>query len=209
MSSATDARSLKDKQREERADMILQAAEELLAEKGYHDTSIDEIGARVGISKATVYLHFKTKEELVFALFVRDMRGFLQMVESIITSSKGPRAKLEDLFRAVYKGMLSKKYQMLSTLSSSPALRKLFEEQGARLHDLWDRPVSEVRTLLEAGKVTGDFDPMLPTEVMLSTFFSLLSPHAHQRLFGTTSQLSIDELVAALERIYFKGIANH
>lgn len=209
MSSATDARSLKDKQREERADMILQAAEELLAEKGYHDTSIDEIGARVGISKATVYLHFKTKEELVFALFERDMQKFLQMMEAIVASPKGPRARLEEMFRTMYKGVLSKKFQMISTISASPALRKMFEEQHERLKALSEQPVAEVRTLLEAGKVTGDFDPTLPTEVMLSTFFSLLSPHVHQRLFANTSQLSPEELVSALERIYFKGIAAH
>ncbi|HEY7357470.1 MAG TPA: helix-turn-helix domain-containing protein, partial [Ktedonobacterales bacterium] len=164
MSSATDARSLKDKQRQERADMILQAAEELLAEKGYHDTSIDEIGARVGISKATVYLHFKTKEELVFALFERDMQRFFQMMEAIVASPKGPRAKLEELFRTMYRGVLSKKFQMISTISVSPALRKMFEEQHERLRALSEQPVAEVRTLLEAGKVTGDFDPKLPTD---------------------------------------------
>ncbi len=208
MSSATDARSLKDKQRQERADMILQAAEELLAEKGYHDTSIDEIGARVGISKATVYLHFKTKEELVFALFERDLRKFPLLMESIVASAKGPRAKLEDLFRTMYGAVLSKKLQMFSAISSSPALRKIFEERQEQLKALSDRPVAEVRTLLEAGKVTGDFDPMLPTDVMVSTFFSLLSPVGPQRFLATTS-LSPEELVAALERIYFKGIAAH
>jgi AcrR family transcriptional regulator len=209
VTSAIDARSLKDKQRQAREEMILQAAEELLAEKGYHDTSIDEIGARVGISKATVYLHFKTKEELVLALFERDMRRFLQMMEAIVASSKGPRAKLEELFRTMYRGMLGKKFQMLSAVASSPALRKLFEEQHERLHALSERPIAEVRALLEAGKVTGDFDPTLPTEVMLVTFFGMLSPQAYQRFVENTALLAPEELVNALERIYFKGIAAH
>lgn len=209
MSSAIDARSLKEKQRQEREEMILRAAEELLAEKGYHDTSIDEIGARVGISKATVYLHFKTKEELVFALFERDMRRFPELMESIAASGKGPRAQLEDLFRAMYKGVQGKKFQVLSAMSTSPALRKIFEENHERLKALSDRPLAGVRALLEAGKVTGDFDPLLPTEVMLSTFFSLLSPVTHQRFLANTIQLSPDELVNALARIYFRGIAAH
>jgi TetR/AcrR family fatty acid metabolism transcriptional regulator len=209
MSSATDARSLKDKQRQEREEMILQAAEGLLAEKGYHDTSIDEIGARVGISKATVYLHFKTKEELVFALFERDLRRFPLLMENILASAKGPRAQLEELFRTMYTAILSKKFQVLSAMSTTPALRKIFEEHHEHLKALSERPVAEVRMLLEAGKVTGDFDPLLPTEVMVSTFFSLLSPQVHQRLFVNTSQLAPDELVSALERIYFRGIAAH
>ena len=54
MSIADGPRSLKDRQREERERLILEAAEELLAEKGYHEMSIDEIAARVGVSQGTV-----------------------------------------------------------------------------------------------------------------------------------------------------------
>ncbi|MFL5699301.1 MAG: helix-turn-helix domain-containing protein, partial [Ktedonobacteraceae bacterium] len=59
-------RTLKERQRQEREALILQAAEEVLIEKGYHEMSMDEIAARVGISKGTVYLHFASKEDLVF-----------------------------------------------------------------------------------------------------------------------------------------------
>ena len=50
MQPVTAPRSLKEKQRQEREELILQAAEEVLAEKGYYETSIDEIAARVGIA---------------------------------------------------------------------------------------------------------------------------------------------------------------
>ncbi len=69
MQPVTAPRSLKEKQRQEREALILQAAEEVLMEKGYHETSIDEIAARVGIAKGTVYLHFPSKEDLVIGLF--------------------------------------------------------------------------------------------------------------------------------------------
>ena len=209
MSTPTSQRSLKEKHRQEREDMILQVAEEVLARKGYHDMSIDEIAEQVGISKGTVYLHFASKEELVLALFERDMRRFLQMMEAIIASSKGPRAKLEELFRTMYRGVLGKKFQMLSAISASPALRKLFEEQHERMKAFSERPVAEVRALLEAGKTTGEFDATLPTEVMLVTFFGMFSPQGHQRFQTINTQLSPDEIVAALERIYFRGIAAH
>lgn len=55
-------RSLKEKQRKERELLILEAAEEVMIEKGYHETSMEEIAARVGIAKGTVYLHFPSKE---------------------------------------------------------------------------------------------------------------------------------------------------
>ena len=81
MQPLTAPRSLKEKQRQEREALILQAAEEVLTEKGYYETSIDEIAARVGIAKGTVYLHFPSKEDLVVAIFERDMHKLVELVE--------------------------------------------------------------------------------------------------------------------------------
>src|SRR5256885_7463499 len=81
MTQTTTPRTLKEKQRQERKALILQAAEEVLMEKGYHETSIDEIAARVGIAKGTVYLHFPSKEDLVIAIFERDMQQLLRSEE--------------------------------------------------------------------------------------------------------------------------------
>ena len=104
MQPVTAPRSLKEKQRKEREALILQVAEDVLIEKGYYETSIDEIAARVGIAKGTVYLHFPSKEDLVFAIFERDMQNIVEYVEAIIFSSLTSRAKLEAIFQLLYGG---------------------------------------------------------------------------------------------------------
>src|SRR5947207_14558723 len=91
-------RSLKEKQRQEREALILQAAEEVLMEKGYHETSIDEIAARVGIAKGTVYLHFPSKEDLVIAIFERDMQQLLQYIDSTMDSTLTAGEKIEAIY---------------------------------------------------------------------------------------------------------------
>ena len=93
MSVADGPRSLKDRQREERERLILEAAEELLAEKGYHEMSIDEIATRVGVSKGTVYLHFPSKEELVLAQLVRGMQRFIQSADVVLDLRRRRRAR--------------------------------------------------------------------------------------------------------------------
>ncbi|MCL6643180.1 MAG: TetR/AcrR family transcriptional regulator, partial [Candidatus Bipolaricaulota bacterium] len=47
---------------------ILEAAEKLFAEKGFHETAMDEIVRTAKVSKGGVYFHFPSKEELFFAL---------------------------------------------------------------------------------------------------------------------------------------------
>lgn len=48
---------------------ILQATIELMNEKGYHGTSVKMIADKVGVSKSTIFHHFKSKEGILLALF--------------------------------------------------------------------------------------------------------------------------------------------
>ena len=210
MQVAHTPRSLKEKQRQEREALILQVAEEVLMEKGYHETSMDEIAARVGISKGTVYLHFPGKEELVIAIFARDMQKFSQAVETAIEGASASeltaRAKLEAVLHFMYGGLFSRRAQLLSTLYNNIDLRRFFHEKGTCMRDMWEHLATRITALLEEGKAAGEFDTSIPTNVMLSAFFSLLSPRSYERLL-VGAQMSPDELVTHLARIYFKGIA--
>src|SRR6266699_171997 len=113
MKLLTTPRSLKEKQRQEREALILQAAEEVLTEKGYYETSIDEIAARVGIAKGTVYLHFPSKEDLVVAIFERDMQQLLQYIDTTLASLVTAREKMETIFDLMHGGIISKRMQVL------------------------------------------------------------------------------------------------
>jgi AcrR family transcriptional regulator len=47
---------------------LLRAAAEVFSERGFKDTSVDEIAARAGYSKGALYWHFESKDDLFFAL---------------------------------------------------------------------------------------------------------------------------------------------
>ncbi|MHA6799765.1 TetR/AcrR family transcriptional regulator [Bounagaea algeriensis] len=56
----------------ERADRILDAAAELLARWGYRKVTVDEVVRRAGVGKGTVYLHWRSRDELLFAALLRE-----------------------------------------------------------------------------------------------------------------------------------------
>src|SRR5260221_10921258 len=105
-------RSLKEKQRQERENLILQVAEEVLLEKGYYETSMDEIAARVGIAKGTLYLHFARKEDLVFALLERELHTVLLMVEHANSMEGNAQEKLAFIFNSLYQELFGKRAQL-------------------------------------------------------------------------------------------------
>ncbi len=58
--------------RQQRAERILDAASELIQRWGYRKTTIDDIARQAGVAKGTIYLHWKTREELFAALIKRE-----------------------------------------------------------------------------------------------------------------------------------------
>ncbi|MGI9061640.1 MAG: TetR/AcrR family transcriptional regulator [Ktedonobacteraceae bacterium] len=206
MQTGTPHRPLKERQRQERADLILQVAEQVLAEKGYYDTSMDEIASRVGVAKGTVYLHFPSKEDMVFALFERELETFLLTVVQIAAASSTARARLENILHEMYQGLLGKRMQLLLSFYSNMDVRTGLIEKKEQLRTRLEQLAAIISALLEEGKAGGEFDMLIPTSVMLSTFFSLLSPQAYKHLV-VEEKMSPQELVRHLGRIYFKGIA--
>jgi AcrR family transcriptional regulator len=56
---------------EERKTQILNAAETIFSEKGFDDARMDDIADKTGLSKATLYLYFQSKDALIIALLDR------------------------------------------------------------------------------------------------------------------------------------------
>ncbi|MBI2953193.1 MAG: TetR/AcrR family transcriptional regulator [Chloroflexi bacterium] len=71
-SQEVSARRQESSRREERAHRILDAAAALIMRWGYNKTTIDDIARQAGVAKGTIYLHWKTREDLFAALIQRE-----------------------------------------------------------------------------------------------------------------------------------------
>ena len=72
--------------RQERADRILDAAAELVLRWGYKKTTIDDIARQARVAKGTIYLHWKTREDLFMALIIREDLKFGEDLKRRIAS---------------------------------------------------------------------------------------------------------------------------
>ncbi len=67
-------KELKEREKEQRRDYIVDAADKLFLSKGYDSVSMNDIADAVGMNKATLYLYFKSKESLFFSVVQRGVR---------------------------------------------------------------------------------------------------------------------------------------
>src|SRR5665647_1171720 len=73
-------KEIKEQEKEQRRNYILDVAEKLFFSRGYDDVSMDDIANEVELNKATLYLYFKNKESLFFAIVLRGVRILHAMV---------------------------------------------------------------------------------------------------------------------------------
>ena len=137
---------------------------------------MDEIAARVGIAKGTVYLHFASKGDLVFALIEREMQKLLQFVEHTVSTPLPARARLESILQGMYRGMLGQRVRLLVALYTSPDVRKDLPQKKEYLHNIWKHLSAHIATLLEEGKEPVSLIPAYQHLFCWGLFFSLLSP---------------------------------
>lgn len=82
--------SAREQQREVKRNAVLQAAAQMFNERGFHATSLDDVAARLHVSKPTLYYYVKNKDEILFEC----VRTGLQMMQAGIaeTSRRGGTA---------------------------------------------------------------------------------------------------------------------
>jgi TetR/AcrR family transcriptional regulator, cholesterol catabolism regulator len=78
---------------------ILTAAADRFRDRGYRATTLDEIARHVGMSKATLYGYFRSKEQLLAAIFHRTMTLFEQELLKIRESGLSPDEELRRVIR--------------------------------------------------------------------------------------------------------------
>ncbi|MBJ7906746.1 TetR/AcrR family transcriptional regulator [Streptomyces sp. NPDC003656] len=103
---------------------IQDVALELFAEQGYEKTSLREIAERLDVTKAALYYHFKTKEEIIVSLF----RDLTQPIEDLIEWGQGQPHTLET------KQEIVRRYS--EALAGAEPLFRFMQENQATVREL-------------------------------------------------------------------------
>lgn len=120
---------------------ILDAAEEVFGEQGYHGASIVEITKRAGHGLGTFYLYFPSKLEIFRHLLRSRQQAFIAAAREAAANATDQRSVVHGAFRAFF-----------DWLAERPAILRLLREaefvDAALLEDLYRTPAEEYRNRL-------------------------------------------------------------
>lgn len=131
------------------------AAVEAFAERGYHATTTRDIASRAGMSPAALYIHYKTKEELLYQISGVGHRLALDMLERAADGGGSPAERLADAVRSFARWQ-AERHTTARVVQYE--LGALGEEHHAELLDVRRRTDGAVRRIIQDGVTAGDFD---------------------------------------------------
>jgi len=162
---------------DEREQRILDAAANLFVHYGYDKTAVSDIAREAGISKGAIYLHFKSKDELLEALIIRETERYAETwLERINADPNG------GTIGGMYKNMLY-------ALKSSPFMAATFRKDGRILGNYLRKPgnffqaadskqnsrYDFVKMMQEAGAVREDISPEIIAHIMNMIGYGLIA----------------------------------
>jgi TetR/AcrR family transcriptional repressor of mexJK operon len=182
----------------EKREAILEAAKRLFPEHGFDGVSMDAIAAEAGVSKLTVYSHFKDKG----ALFAETVRAKCeeQLPPALFSADlKGPlRKQLRGIARGFFDLIMSPEalamHRMMTTQAQTDSvLPQMFWDAGPR------RVTEGLAQFLRAEVEAGELE-IADVQRAASQFLCLLKGEMHaRRMFGCCQTLSVRDVDAHLD----------
>lgn len=185
---------------------IISAATEAFLARGFAATSMDHVARRAGVSKVTIYTHFRNKEALFGAIIDSLAGGLVERIEELALDDMAPGPALRQFGR---------RYLELALAASSVALHRTVVAESARLPRLGRliyecgpvQIVSALATFLARSKDLRITDPRLAAE----QFLGMVLGHAQLRLLlsarpGAEVRGSIGKVVDHAVEIFLNGV---
>ncbi len=158
--------------REQAKKRILKAAQHVFSEKGYHETRMEDIAEKLGVSKRTLYLYFKNKEDLFRAMCeeaLNEVKKVLQKCFEDGGSGLGCGAFFDLATAEPPTGL---EFEIIAAASRSPALRRIEKERFESEIEIVSQFLQDVK---KRGALTKDFDAPRMARVLIALHRGLMA----------------------------------
>ena len=181
---------------------IIEAAIRVFARNGYYNSRVSDIAREAGIASGTIYLYFRTKEEILVTLFRDKMAAFVAQLRREIAGEPDPVAKIRRLVAMHF-----------TVLEQNPALAEVVQVElrqghkffrGASAHEV-SAYFELIGSVLEEGVAAGRFHAELPVKVATKVLFGAMDQMATSWVLGKRGYRLADA-AEAVATIFLKGV---
>jgi len=193
----------KQRERQARMQLILNAATRVFARHGYHRASMDLIAEEAELGKATLYYYYKNKDELLLGILTEGIKDFFHRLEESLQTTHDPAQKLQLVIREsmLFFERHPDYFKLYMYLNVHPTFRKKIYHS---MHPMLTQKIQTIQNIFKEGQAQGLFRP-IPSNYLQSIFGSLVMGMG---IFsgGKMSHQQLEEQARYLTQVLFEGI---
>ena len=188
----------KERERNNRRRLILEAAEHVYLKEGYHSTTMEKIAEMAELSRAAIYLHFKTKNEIFVHAVVSFLEHFRNLIEDLYERREyvGEHLLMEvwNIFEKLYleepEALNATNYFLQSDMIRNlpDDLRLLIDHAGIRTHDSLFRIIKYGASR----DYFGEYDPKRLAEILWTCFLGVVNFENTKKAMGRKDHFNIN-----------------
>lgn len=174
----------------------------LFEQKGFSETSIQDIVESIGVTKGTFYYYFSSKEELLMEIHLRYICELLRHQEEILRDQT--KSCKEKIYEVVYMLISSIKSQGSSAKVFFREMQNLSEERLSQITPKRDQFRFNIEAVLEEGVKNGEFRAGMNPRIV--TFGILGAANWSYQWFNPAGRMSEKEVASILVEMILEGI---
>ena len=182
---------------------IIHAAVRVFARKGYYNSRVADIAREAGIAAGTIYLYFKTKDDILVTLFRDKMAEFVDALRKSIVGEPDAASKVRRLVSLHFR-MLEENPDLAEVVQVELRQGQKFF-RGASGQEI-GAYFALIASVLEAGVAEGRFRDGLPVKVATKMLFGAMDQMATSWVLGKRGYRLTDTADAVAE-IFLQGVA--
>src|SRR3954463_5054826 len=156
-------------------ELILRAATRVFARNGYFNSKVADIARAADVADGTVYLYFKSKEEILHSIFDQNMAEAIGSGRKLIEQAQDPREKLRRIARLHLERLgMDRDLAVVFQVELRGSTKFMEEFSGGGFADY----LGMIRTVFEEGQAQGLFRQELNANVVAKVFFGALDEMA-------------------------------
>ena len=181
-------------------EIILSAAKDLFAQKGFFKTTYADIARHAGVNQATIYRGFKTKENIFKLLLEEEYKSIVKESFQSLSIEEPTLCKLKRLLTT-----------NLRLTTQSRLFQHILRDEYSQFRDFFntkqDKAIREVYSIIEEGMEKGEIkkeDPAFLVSLLLSFSYALRNLYRSEVL-PLETKYNLDHLVETINNVFIEG----
>jgi len=182
---------------------ILRAATRVFARNGYFNSKVADIARAAGVADGTVYLYFKSKEEILHSIFDQNMAEALAADRKLIDKLRDPREKLRRIATLHLERLGADRDLAVVFQVELRGSTKFMEEFSAAGFAEY---LGLLRAIFEEGQRAGLFRKELNAKVAAKIFFGALDEMATNWIISKRSY-NLEPMAEVVMDVFLNGVS--